>query len=128
MKNKSMIKISLFAAMIIAIFFLNKYYGWSKYLSNTENLSFIKNMLSENIFLAFCIYIVITIIGCVILAIPGVTFAVFAGILFGPWLGIFPLLFILYFIFLFYWIRVCCIFGTTIHTFTNHFMHRLFLK
>ena len=88
MKNKSMIKISLFAAMIIAIFFLNKYYGWSKYLSNTENLSFIKNMLSENIFLAFCIYIVITIIGCVILAIPGVTFAVFAGILFGPWLGI----------------------------------------
>ncbi len=111
MKNKSMIKISLFADMLIAIFFLNKYYGWSKYLSNTENLSFIKNMLSENIFLAFCIYIVITIIGCVILAIPGVTFAVFAGILFGPWLGI-----------------LACLIATTLGAVFAFIVGRFFLK
>ena len=49
MKNKSMIKISLFAAMIIAIFFLNKYYGWSKYLSNTENQNKYKIIKSVNI-------------------------------------------------------------------------------
>lgn len=37
--------------------------------------------------LALTIYIVLTIIACVVLALPGVTFAILAGLLFGPWLG-----------------------------------------
>lgn len=111
MKNKSIIKISIFIAIIIALFFLNKYYGWSEYLSNTENIHFIKNIVSENILLAFCIYIVITIIGCVLLAIPGVTFAVFAGILFGPILGI-----------------LACLIATTLGASFAFIVGRFFLK
>lgn len=111
MKNKNIMKISLFIGIIIAIYFLNKYYGWSKYLSKTENIYFIKNMVSENILLAFCIYIVITVIGCVVLAIPGVTFALFAGILFGPILGI-----------------LACLIATTLGASLAFIVGRFFLK
>lgn len=38
---------------------------------------------------AALIYIAVTVVGCVVLALPGITFALFAGMLFGPWLGIF---------------------------------------
>lgn len=49
-------------------------------------------MMKDNLLLAISIYIVLTMIGCVVLAVPGVTFAVFAGILFGPILGTFACL------------------------------------
>ena len=72
---------------IAAVFFLDRRYGWSEYLSDTENLQFLLDMVRENLLEAAAIYSVLTIIGCVVLALPGVTFAVFAGLLFGPWLG-----------------------------------------
>ena len=49
-------------------------------------------MMKDNLLLAISIYVILTIIGCVVLAVPGVTFAVFAGILFGPILGTFACL------------------------------------
>ena len=36
---------------------------------------------------AALLYCLVTVVGCVVLALPGVTFAVLAGLLFGPWLG-----------------------------------------
>lgn len=92
MKKNKVVKVVFFVAIIIAVIFLNHHYGWSDYLNDTKNLDFIKNIVKNNIFLALAIYIALTIIGCVVLAIPGVTFAVFAGILFGPFLGIFACL------------------------------------
>ena len=44
-------------------------------------------MIKEHFALAAMIYIGITIVACVVLALPGVTFAILAGILFGPWWG-----------------------------------------
>lgn len=92
MNKNNIIKTSLFIAIIILVILLNNHYGWSDYISDTKNLDFIKQMVTENILLAMSIYIILTIVGCVVLAIPGVTFAVFAGILFGPVLGIFACL------------------------------------
>ncbi|UPA31561.1 VTT domain-containing protein [Terrisporobacter glycolicus] len=92
MNKNNIIKTSLFIAIIILVILLNNYYGWSDYISDTKNLDFIKQMVTENILLAMSIYMILTIVGCVVLAIPGVTFAVFAGILFGPVLGIFACL------------------------------------
>jgi len=92
MNKNNIIKTSLFIAIIILVILLNNHYGWSDYISDTKNLDFIKQMVTENILLAMSIYIILTIVGCVVLAIPGVTFAVFAGILFGPILGIFACL------------------------------------
>lgn len=92
MNKNNIIKTSLFIAIIIIVILLNNHYGWSDYISDTKNLDFIKQMVTENILLAMSIYMILTIVGCVVLAIPGVTFAVFAGILFGPVLGIFACL------------------------------------
>lgn len=92
MNKNNIIKISLFIAIIILVILLNNHYRWSDYISDTKNLDFIKQMVKDNILLAMSIYMILTIVGCVVLAIPGVTFAVFAGILFGPVLGIFACL------------------------------------
>lgn len=76
-------------AVLAAILVLDRIYGWSDYLGNVENLQFLLDIVQENLLEAALIYSVLTIIGCVVLALPGITFAVFAGILFGPWLGTF---------------------------------------
>ena len=77
--------ILLLAAAVILI--LDRRYGWSAYLSDEENLRFLLDTVRENLPEAVLIYTALTVVGCVVLALPGVTFAVFAGILFGPWLG-----------------------------------------
>ena len=84
MKNK---KLWIFIGIVILILGLNHIFGWSDYLGEKENLVFLKNMVEENLFLASVVYTVLTIIGCVVLALPGVTFAIAAGLIFGPVLG-----------------------------------------
>lgn len=80
-------KLLIFAVLIAVVLLLNNRYGWSAYLGNTENLAFLRQTVQGNQLKALAIYCGITIVGCVALALPGVTFAVFAGLLFGPWLG-----------------------------------------
>ena len=92
MKKNNIIKISIFIFIVISAILLNNHYGWSSYIRDTKNLEFVKEMMKDNLLLAISIYVILTIIGCVVLAVPGVTFAVFAGILFGPILGIFACL------------------------------------
>lgn len=75
--------------VLAAILVLDRIYGWSDYLGNIENLQFLLDIVQDNLLEAALIYSVLTIIGCVVLALPGITFAVFAGLLFGPWLGTF---------------------------------------
>lgn len=84
MKNK---KMWAFVGIVVLILVLNHIFGWSEYLSDKENLAFLKNMVEENLFLASVVYTILTIIGCVVLALPGVTFAIVAGLIFGPVLG-----------------------------------------
>lgn len=66
---------------------LNRCFGWSEYLSKSENLVFLSDMIEENFILAAFIYMGITVAACVVLALPGVTFAIVAGVIFGPWWG-----------------------------------------
>lgn len=81
-----------FFSLAVLIFILNHYFGWSDSLSDTENLMFLKETVEENLLWALFLYILLTIIGCVALALPGITFAVAAGVLFGPVMGIFACL------------------------------------
>ena len=85
-------KIAIFIIIIVVILILNHRYGWSDYLSDADNLLFLKKTVDDNFLLALFIYIVLTIVGCVVLALPGVTFAVVAGMLFGSVVGIFACL------------------------------------
>ena len=84
MKNK---KLWIFISLAIGILILNHIFGWSEYFSDLSNLTFLTKMVQENLALAVLIYMVVTIVGCVALALPGVTFAILAGMLFGPFLG-----------------------------------------
>lgn len=80
-------KICIFAILVVLILVLNHVFGWSKYLLAQENMDLLKNMVNKNILLASLIYIALTVVASVLLAVPGVTFAIIAGVLFGPWLG-----------------------------------------
>ena len=79
--------ICIFAILVVLILVLNHVFGWSKYLLAQENIELLKTMVKENILLASFIYIALTIVASVLLAVPGVTFAIIAGLLFGPLLG-----------------------------------------
>lgn len=105
------IKIITFAVIIVLILVFNHRFGWSEYLSDADNLMFLKKTVEDNFLLALCIYIVLTIIGCVVLALPGITFAVAAGILFGPFMGIFA-----------------CLIATTLGAMLAFLVGRFFLK
>ncbi|MEI3218706.1 MAG: VTT domain-containing protein [Lachnoclostridium sp.] len=61
--------------------------------------------------MAGAIYVAITIVGCVVLALPGITFAVFAGLIFGSVLG-----------------TALCSFATTIGAALAFLVGRFFLK
>ena len=108
MKNK---KMWIFIGIIVVILVLNRIFGWSAYLGNTENLKFLENMVQDNLLLAVLIYTVLTIVSCVVLALPGVTFAIIAGLVFGPVLG-----------------TICCSVATTLGAMVAFVVGRFFLQ
>lgn len=108
MKNK---KLWIFVGIVIVILVLNHVFGWSAYLSDLDNLKLLQDMLEENLIAAALIYTAVTVVGCVVLALPGVTFAIAAGLLFGPVLG-----------------TVLCSLATTIGAMLAFIAGRFFLK
>lgn len=108
MKNK---KLWIFIGLVVCILILNQIFGWSSYIGEIENLEFLTNMVQENLALAVLIYMVVTMVGCVVLALPGVTFAILAGALFGPVLG-----------------TLCCSLSTTIGAILAFVAGRFFLQ
>ena len=67
-----------------AIFFLNRRYGWSTYLADRRALELLRAAVEENHWRASLLYVAATVAGSVLLALPGLTFAIAAGALFGP--------------------------------------------
>lgn len=108
MKNK---KLWSFFGIMAAVLILNHIFGWSSFIGNLDNLKFLEDILEENLILAMLIYIGLTIVGCVVLALPGVTFAVVAGLLFGPVFG-----------------TLCCSLATTAGAMIAFIAGRFFLK
>lgn len=76
----------IFLLILTLLWILDRIFGWSDLVSG-ESLSLLQGIVSENLAAAAALYVLLTIVGCVLLALPGVTFAVLAGLLFGPWLG-----------------------------------------
>lgn len=107
-KNSRLIIFILIAALILL---LNHIFGWSDYLSGSENLRFLSAMISGHFTMAALIYIGLTIVSCVVLALPGVTFAILAGVLFGPW-----------------WGTLLCLIATTLGAIIAFIAGRFFLK
>lgn len=84
MKNK---KLWIFIGIVVLIVILNHIFGWSSYLEDADNLTFLSSLIEDNLAAAIAVYLAVTVIGSVVLALPGVTFAILAGLLFGPLLG-----------------------------------------
>lgn len=110
MKKKN-IKIIVFIGIILAVLIGNHHFGWSAYLSDADHLSFLTEMVETHKILAFWVYVGVTIVGCVVLALPGITFAILAGMLFGPWIGI-----------------LACLLATTLGAMAAFLVGRFFLK
>lgn len=108
MKNK---KLWIFGGIILLIVILHHIFDWSSYISTAENLEFMKRIVQNNLPLAILLYMVLTVVGCVVLALPGVTFAILAGLLFGPVIG-----------------TICCSLATTIGAVLAFIAGRFFLK
>ena len=106
MKNK---KLWLFIGIIILIFIADYFWGLSDMVMSA--LDYLENLVAENLLMAVLLYIVLTIVGCVVLALPGISFAIAAGLLFGPFLG-----------------TICCSAATTIGAMIAFLVGRFFLK
>ena len=108
MENK---KLWICGGIILLIVILTHIFDWSSYISTAENLEFMKRIVQNNLPLAILVYMVLTVVGCVVLALPGVTFAILAGLLFGPVIG-----------------TICCSLATTIGAVLAFIAGRFFLK
>ena len=71
----------------LVVFMLNRHYGWSDFLSGPGGLEALREAVHRDVLTASLIYLAATTAACVLLALPGVTFAIIAGLLFGPLLG-----------------------------------------
>ena len=81
MKHK---RLWVFLALMALVLVLNARFGWSRLLTDPASLPALREALEEHFFLALLLYMLLTAVGCVLLALPGVTFAIAAGLLFGP--------------------------------------------
>ena len=84
---KKLVKPVIFAAAILIVFLLNRRYGWADYFTDPQWYQRLQETMKDNYLEVVAIYMVVMIVGCVVLALPGVTFAIIAGTLFGPWIG-----------------------------------------
>lgn len=86
MKNKK--KIIIFVSIMVLFAIIERRFNLLSHFTG-ENFENLRQLVDENIFLASLVYIAITVVGSVLLALPGVTFAILAGAMFGPILGTF---------------------------------------
>lgn len=104
-------KLIIFILIIIIGLLLNGRFQWSSYLTDSNNVKGIIDFVDNNYILSTFLYLGFTIIGSSVLALPGVTFALVASGLFGPWIGSFY-----------------CLIGTTIGALFSFILSRYLLK
>lgn len=105
------IKPVLFAGLILTAVVCNHIFDWSSRAGGKDILEFLGRMAQEHMAAAILAYTAVTVIGCVVLTLPGVTFAILAGLLFGPVLG-----------------TVCCTVAATLGAMAAFLAGRFFLK
>ena len=82
--KKGRAKAFVFVILLIFLGLLSRSLGWDL---SKETVGKLQTLVHENILLAGLIYVVGTMVGSVLLALPGVSFAIVASVAFGPWLG-----------------------------------------
>lgn len=104
-------KIAVFILLVLAIVIGNHLYGWSSRLGVNEFIHFLESQVDSKPLITMGIYTILTVIGCVVLALPGITFAIVAGLIFGPVKG-----------------TICCSVATTLGAMLSFLAGRYFLR
>lgn len=104
-------KVWIFVSLVIIMFILNHKFNWTSYLTDMETYQRLQGVIEEHLAFAVLVYIVITVITCVVLVMPGVTYAIVGSLLFGPFLG-----------------TICCVVAVTIGAGIAFIVGRYFLK
>ena len=103
-------KLLIFLLIALLLFLLDHFFSLRRYLS-LESLKGLQQLAKEHLFLACLIYILAMSAGSVLLALPGLSFAIAAGLLFGPVLG-----------------TMLCAFSASIGAVLSFLLGRYFLK
>lgn len=106
--KKGILKAAIFIILLLILAIFGKNLGID---IKGDGISKLQSLAKNNFMLASTIYVVGTIAGCVVLALPGVSFAIVAGVVFGPWVG-----------------TILCSVATTIGALGSFLAGRYFLK
>ena len=77
----------ILAFICVFIYVLNSRYGLSSYITGRESIESLRLLVESNYCMAAFIYFAAASVASVLLALPGVFFAVAAGMMFGPVAG-----------------------------------------
>lgn len=110
-KVKEFAKPLAFIAIVGALLALNAVFGWSGALENALGADSLRVLVDAHPMQAAAIYLVVTVVGCVALFMPGVVFAIVAGLVFGP-----------------VWGTILCLLAATVGASLSFLVGRYFLK
>lgn len=85
--QKKTVKLIIFITFMIAVLVISYVSGLYGYLAGGAFADDFQIMIKDNFAKAALIYVGVTVVACSLLAIPGVTFAIIAGAVFGPLWG-----------------------------------------
>lgn len=104
-------KVWMFILLAVIMFALNYRFQWTQLLMDIETYQNLQNLVENHMGIAIVIYVIITVITCVVLVLPGVTYAVVGSLVFGPFLG-----------------TICCVIAVTMGAGIAFIVGRYFLK
>ncbi len=81
------VKLWVFVGVVVALFVLNWTFGWSDTLLDGSAIEMLREVVDGHPVWAAGAYLVLCVVGCVVLALPGVVFALVAGSVFGALWG-----------------------------------------
>lgn len=81
------IKPAVFVAIVAVVLALNAAFGWSNALEGALGIDSLHAMVEVHPVQAALVYLGATVLGCVALFMPGLVFAIVAGVVFGPLWG-----------------------------------------
>lgn len=87
MESKKNKRLYFFLLLVLLLFAANHFFGIGTWFFEQMDQEVLKEQLENNKAAAILLYMVLTVVGSVVLALPGVSFAILAGALFGPVLG-----------------------------------------
>ena len=81
--------IRVLAAVLLAVVFIwiALAFDWGQMLSQENIVEALEQFAEIHLALSIAVYLLLIIVGGTVLALPGILFAIVAGIVFGPWLG-----------------------------------------